>query len=119
MITKLTQNKVTFNAHRGVMPPVAAKEKAVEKRYVCSANMKLAQYGYTMSSDLFQECMKSTYEDFMDFFNELFYIVSEDSRAISHTKPIWPNFPEDAMQADMVDLYIVNILHSPAVESGV
>lgn len=113
MITKLTQNKVTFNAHRGVMPPVAAKEqeKAVEKRYVCSANMKLAQYGYTMSSDLFQECMKSTYENFMDFFNELFYIVSEDSRAISQTKPIWPNFPEDAMQADMVDLYIVNILH--------
>lgn len=55
MLTVYDFNRVTFAHHRGIVPPMPAQEgkKAVEKRYVCSANMKLMEYGYIMARDLF------------------------------------------------------------------
>lgn len=48
MLTVYDFNRITFAHHRGIVPPMPAQEgeKAVEKRYVCSANMKLMEYGY-------------------------------------------------------------------------
>ena len=39
MLTVYDSNRVTFAHHRGIVPPMPAQEgeKAVEKRYVCSA----------------------------------------------------------------------------------
>ena len=113
MLTVYDFNRVTFAHHRGIVPPMPAQEgkKAVEKRYVCSANMKLMEYGYIMARDLFDACCKAEYNDFLKTWSALYDCVTEDGKAISQTSPIWPNFPDDAMEADLVDLYVVNFLH--------
>lgn len=113
MLTVYDFNRVTFAHHRGIVPPMPAQEgkKAVEKRYVCSANMKLMEYGYIMARDLFDACCKAEYNDFLKTWSALYDCVAEDGKAISRTSPIWPNFPNDAMEADLVDLYVVNFLN--------
>lgn len=113
MLTVYDFNRVTFAHHRGIVPPMPAQEgeKAVEKRYVCSANMKLMEYGYIMARDLFDACCKAEYNDFLETWSALYDCVTEDGKAISQTSPIWPNFPDDAMKADLVDLYVVNFLN--------
>ena len=113
MLTVYDFNRVTFAHHRGIVPPMPAQEgkKAVEKRYVCSANMKLMEYGYIMARDLFDACCKAEYNDFLKTWSALYECVTEDGKAISQTSPIWPNFPDDAMKADLVDLYVVNFLN--------
>lgn len=113
MLTVYDFNRVTFAHHRGIVPPMPAQEgkKAVEKRYVCSANMKLMEYGYIMARDLFDACCKAEYNDFLKTWSALYDCVTEDGKAISQTSPIWPNFPDDAMEADLVDLYVVNFLN--------
>jgi len=113
MLTVYDFNRVTFAHHRGIVPPMPAQEgkKAVEKRYVCSANMKLMEYGYIMARDLFDACCKAEYNDFLKTWSALYDCVTEDGKAISRTSPIWPNFPNDAMEADLVDLYVVNFLN--------
>lgn len=113
MLTVYDFNRVTFAHHRGIVPPMPAQEgeKAVEKRYVCSANMKLMEYGYIMARDLFDVCCKAEYNDFLKTWSALYDCVTEDGKAISQISPIWPNFPDDAMGADLVDLYVVNFLN--------
>lgn len=113
MLTVYDFNRVTFAHHRGIVPPMPAQEgkKAVEKRYVCSANMKLMEYGYIMARDLFDACCKAEYNDFLATWSALYGFITEDAKAISQTSPIWPNFPDDAMKADLVDLYVVNFLN--------
>lgn len=113
MLTVYDFNRVTFAHHRGIVPPMPAQEgkKAVEKRYVCSANMKLMEYGYIMARDLFDACCKAEYNDFLKTWSALYDCVTEDGKAIPQTSPIWPNFPDDAMKADLVDLYVVNFLN--------
>lgn len=113
MLTVYDFNRVTFAHHRGIVPPMPAQEgkKAVEKRYVCSANMKLMEYGYIMARDLFDACCKAEYNDFLKTWSTLYDCVTEDGKAISQASPIWPNFPDDAMKADLVDLYVVNFLN--------
>lgn len=113
MLTIKDFNRITFLHHRGIVPPAPAKEGeyAVEKRYVCSANMKLIEYGYTMSYDLFMAFCNATHAAFLEAWSALYDLVMEDTKAISKTSPIWPNFPDDAMKADLVDLYVVNLLN--------
>lgn len=113
MLTVYDFNRITFAHHRGIVPPMPAQEgkKAVEKRYVCSANMKLMEYGYIMARDLFDACCKAEYNDFLKTWSALYDCVTEDGKAISQISPIWPNFPDDAMKADLVDLYVVNFLN--------
>lgn len=113
MLTVLDMNRVTFAHHRGIVPPAPAKEgeRTVEPRYVCSANMKLMEYGYIMSYELFMACYKATHADFLATWSALYGYITEDAKAISQTSPIWPNFPDDAIEADLVDLYVVNLLN--------
>lgn len=113
MLTVKDFNRITFLHHRGIVPPAPAKEgeHVVEKRYVCSANMKLIEYGYTMSYDLFMAFCNATHAAFLEAWSALYDLVMEDTKAISKASPIWPNFPDDAMEADLVDLYIVNLLN--------
>ena len=63
MLTVKDFNRITFLHHRGIVPPSPAKEgeTAVEKRFVCTANMKLLEYGYVMAYDLFEACCKATH----------------------------------------------------------
>lgn len=102
-----------FKYNRGAVIPVAASEKEipVDKKYVYSANLKLSQEGFTMSKELLEACLNTTYNNFILFWNELGSAASKYRVLIESTKPIWPNFPEDAMEASDVELYAVNIIH--------
>ena len=113
MLTVKDFNRITFLHHRGIVPPSPAKEgeTAVEKRFVCTANMKLLEYGYVMAYDLFEACCKATHTAFLEVWSELYGFITEDSKAISKTSPIWPDFPNDAMESSLVELYIVNYLN--------
>ena len=67
MLTIKDFNRITFLHHRGIVPPTPAMEgeTVVEKRFVCTANMKLLEYGYVMAYDLFEACCKATHTAFL------------------------------------------------------
>lgn len=113
MLTIKDFNRITFLHHRGIVPPAPAMEgeTVVEKRFVCTANMKLLEYGYVMAYDLFEACCKAAHTGFLEVWSELYEFITEDSKAVSKTSPIWPDFPNDAMNASLVELYIVNYLN--------
>lgn len=102
-----------FKYHRGVIAPMPAGKDilCVEEKYVYSANLKLSQDGFTMSKELIDACLKASYKDFMVFWGILSKVASKHRTLIERTKPIWPNFPTDAMEASLVELYVVNLLH--------
>lgn len=60
MLTIKDFNRITFLHHRGIVPPAPAMEgeTVVEKRFVCTANMKLLEYGYVMAYDLFERAAR-------------------------------------------------------------
>lgn len=102
-----------FKYHRGVIAPMPAGKDipCVEEKYVYSANLKLSQDGFTMSKELIDACLKASHKDFMTFWGVLSKVASKHRTLIERTKPIWPNFPTDAMEASLVELYVVNLLH--------
>lgn len=102
-----------FKYHRGVVVPMPAGKgiPCVEEKYVYSANLKLSQDGFTMSKELIDACLKASHKDFMTFWEVLSKVASKHRTLIERTKPIWPNFPTDAMEASLVELYVVNLLH--------
>lgn len=101
-----------FKYHRGAVAPVPVNDGVcVDERYVYSANLKLSQDGFTMSKELLDACLKASYRDFMSFWDVLSKVASKHRTLIERTRPIWPNFPVDAMEASVVDLYVVNLLH--------
>ena len=77
MLTVKDFNRITFLHHRGIVPPAPAKEgeHVVEKRYVCSANMKLIEYGYTMSYDLFMAFCNATHAAFLEAWSALYDLL--------------------------------------------
>lgn len=102
-----------FKYHRGAIAPLKAKENenVIDKKYVYSANIKLSQEGYTMSKELIEACLQTTEKNFMEFWTVISLICSEYRTLIEQTSPIWPNFPQDAMEADKIELYVANLLH--------
>lgn len=102
-----------FKYHRGVIAPMPASKgiPCVEEKYVYSANLKLSQDGFTMSKELIDACLKASHKDFMILWGVLSKAASKYRTLIERTKPIWPNFPTDAMEASLVELYVVNLLH--------
>lgn len=112
-LTPAVCDAFTFLNHRGVQAPAAALEgePVVSKADVATANLRLSMYGYTMSLDLLQECLKASEDGFHSFFDALIALVSKESCAIEMADMVWPNYPYDVMDASLGELYLANVIN--------
>lgn len=94
-----------------LVPAVICEGDMVTNSYIATAMKNLETYGYTFSEELILELQKTTINDFMGWYNTLkqniIDLVGEKGTMI----PMYPNFPEQVMEADEVELYFNAIIH--------
>lgn len=113
ILTRTDLDAFTFAHHRGVQAPAVSEdeENVVSQADVATANVRFSMYGYTMSSALLQVCLKTSVEEFHDFFERLLGLVSKQTAMIENAKMVWPNYPDDVMNASLGELYMANLIN--------
>lgn len=86
-------------------------KKVVDKRYIATAMKNLEVYGYTFSQELVCALEKVSTTDFVNWYNNLqeniVTLVGKKGTMI----PMYPNFPQQVMEMNEVELYINAIIH--------
>lgn len=82
-----------------------------ENQYLVTIMKNVENLGYTFSKELFEVLQTFTREELHKFYLELLPMLKERVGADVVYKPMYPNFPQSVMEADMIDLYINAIVH--------
>ena len=79
-------------------------------KYVATIMANIENLGYLMSKDLIEKLMYLPMSDLVIFKKEL---VNELKELIGYRiyRPMYPNFPQQVMEMDYVELYINAIIH--------
>lgn len=98
------RNKVTI-------PTANNNGDNVSKAYIVTAMKNLEAYGYTFSEGLITALQDVATKEFIEWYNNLksdvINLVGEKGTMI----PMYPNFPEQVMEASNVELYFNAIIH--------
>lgn len=83
----------------------------VSEQIIATSLVNLESYGYTFSEKLIEELKLLSVEQYMDFYNMIVSIVKELVGVDKITEPMYPNFPQQVMEMDEVELYLNAIIH--------
>lgn len=83
----------------------------VSKDMIATGIKNLESYGYTFSEAVIGKFSTMTREDFMYYYNDIISIVKEHTGADKMVEPMYPNFPQEVMEMDEVELYLNAIIH--------
>mgnify|MGYP007096299770 CR=1 FL=1 len=83
----------------------------VSEQIIATSLVNLESYGYTFSEKLIEELRLLSVEQYMDFYNMIVSIIKELVGADKITEPMYPNFPQQVMEMDEVELYLNAIIH--------
>lgn len=94
-----------------VVPTTDIESNLVSKSYIVTAMKNLEAYGYTFSEELVTALEQMSTQAFVNWYHELksniVKLVGEKGAMI----PMYPNFPEQVMEASTVELYLNAIIH--------
>ena len=80
-------------------------------RYLVTIMKNLESYGYTMDKDLCDFLFRTTPAFLSDFYNELIRYIKALTGADKVYNPMYPNFPQQVMDADTTELFWNAIIH--------
>lgn len=83
----------------------------ISKDMIATGIKNLESYGYTFSEAVIEKFSTMTREDFMYYYNDIISIVKEHTGADKMVEPMYPNFPQEVMEMDEVELYLNAIIH--------
>ena len=81
------------------------------KQYVATIMANVGNLGYTFSEELYNTLLTLNKEELQKFYLELVPMLKKLVGADVVYKPMYQNFPESVMKADLIDLYINAIVH--------
>lgn len=90
---------------------VVTPENGNNDTLALSLNASLMQLGYIMSTDLLDAVKSLSEQDAEDLYNELIPVLKAIKGADKKYAPLYPNFPQQVMDADDAELYRNAILH--------
>lgn len=79
--------------------------------YLATALKNLESFGYTFSPALIQTLRTLFIEDFVSFYEKVLSDTKKIVGAHVPHQPLYPNFPEQVMNASDAELYVNNIIH--------
>ena len=83
----------------------------VSEQIIATSLVNLESYGYTFSEKLIEELKLLSVEQYIDFYNMTISIIKELVGVDKVTEPMYPNFPQQVMEMDEVELYLNAIIH--------
>lgn len=83
----------------------------VSEQIIATSLVNLESYGYTFSEKLIEELKLLSIEQYIDFYNMAVSIIKELVGVDKITEPMYPNFPQQVMEMDEVELYLNAIIH--------
>ena len=81
------------------------------KRMLASIAKNIESYGYAFSKEVFEVLLNYSREDLEAFYKELIPITKAMVGADKEYRPMYPNFPEQVMEASDAELFINAIIH--------
>lgn len=98
------RNKVIVNLN-------GDNSEKVSEQIIATSLVNLESYGYTFSEKLMEELKLLSVEQYIDFYNMITSIIKELVGVDKITEPMYPNFPQQVMEMDEVELYLNAIIH--------
>lgn len=98
------RNKVIVNLN-------SDDSEKVSEQIIATSLVNLESYGYTFSEKLMEELKLLSVEQYIDFYNMITSIIKELVGVDKITEPMYPNFPQQVMEMDEVELYLNAIIH--------
>lgn len=98
------RNKVIVNLN-------GDNSEKVSEQIIATSLVNLESYGYTFSEKLMEELKLLSIEQYIDFYNIITSIIKELVGVDRITEPMYPNFPQQVMEMDEVELYLNAIIH--------
>ena len=98
------RNKVIVNLN-------GDNSEKVSEQIIATSLVNLESYGYTFSEKLMEELKLLSVEQYIDFYNMITSIIKELVGVDRITEPMYPNFPQQVMEMDEVELYLNAIIH--------
>lgn len=105
----MKRNEILLRRKNRVM--VKKEENELPKSYIATMLKNLEAYGFTFSAELIDIINTLSEKEATEFYKNLVAIVKEMIGGKVKYKPMYPNFPEQVMKADMCELYINAIIH--------
>lgn len=106
-------NKLMYLHRRNkvVIPKVNKCSDIVPKAYIATAMKNLEVYGYIFSDELVLALQSVTTQGFIEWYNELQSNIVKLVGKKGSMIPMYPNFPQQVMEMDEVELYLNAIIH--------
>ncbi|MFQ6386698.1 cytoplasmic protein [Priestia aryabhattai] len=95
------QSKVIVKQGSDILPPA----------YVASMLKNIEALGFTASTSLIDRLLTLPFYEFMSFYEQLLLSLKRLVGAHVKYKPMYPNFPNEVMQASEAELYINAVVH--------
>ena len=91
------------------------KKIEVGKIYVATIMKNIENLGFTFSDKLVQKLNKVSKDDLVSLYQQIVPILKKMKGANVRHKPMYPNFPDEVMNASEADLYMNAIAHYSGV----
>lgn len=86
-------------------------EKADTTQYAITAMKNFESLGYTFSKDLFERLCNSEVYEIKSFYEEYVPMIKKLVGANVEYNPMYPNFPQQVIEADDIELFVNAIVH--------
>lgn len=87
-----------------VEAPKDAEDKC-NRKFVLTLNANLQALGFSCSQELFDELLKCSHQQVINLYEEILPILKKMVGAHRSYKPMYPNFPQQVMEASDAELY--------------
>ena len=104
------KNKISLKYTNGVTLPLTKLEQN-NIVLVASLNASMMQLGFIASKELFDGMCILPESEIVSLYNDLIPALQKMKGADVKYKPMYPNFPQQVMEASYVELYVNAILH--------
>lgn len=79
--------------------------------FIASINRNLSAFGYRLDHSILEVMKTLSDDELINLYRELVDIVRELTGGHREYRPMYPNFPQQVMDADQAELYLVAIVH--------
>lgn len=103
------KNTIYLRRKKKVVVPEGAHE--LPTAYLATALKNIESLGYTFSLDLIEKVQRLSKEDFLAFYTEVVPALRVIVGDHVNYKPMYPNFPQQVMDASQAELFFTAIIH--------
>ena len=105
------KNKIFLLTDKKEKIKITAKEFKEKFSAVISFVKNLETYGYTVSADMFNSLLELDMEQIKENYKSIISLIKEQTGADKTYKVMYPNFPQQVIEMDNVDLFYNAIIH--------